>query len=493
MPIPPTASSRDKPPIIVWLRQDLRLADQPALMAAIETGHPVLSVYVLDDGTHDLAPGGASRWWLHHSLAALAQDLERRDGTLILRRGRDPGRVIEALAAEVGAAAVHWGRRYGAAEIEQDKALKTRLTNAGVAAKSFNTSLLFEPWTIWNKSGKPYQVFTQYWRFCRSQAEPAAPLPIPAKIPAPSLLPTGEALGDWALLPAEPDWATGFGPVWQPGETGAAARLDRFLDAGLHGYKTGRDRPDQDGTSGLSPHLRFGEISPRQIWHAVQHRLATAKRPPDADAETFLAELGWREFSYSLLFHHPALAREPLKPQFRDFPWQPDPAALRAWQTGRTGYPIVDAGMRQLWATGWMHNRVRMIAASFLVKHLLQPWQHGERWFWDTLVDADPASNAASWQWVAGSGADASPYFRIFNPVLQGRKFDPDGNYVRRWVPELAGLSGSDIHEPRNRDDFWARRTSNAGAAAYPAPMIELTAGRDRALAAFASLNGSPS
>jgi deoxyribodipyrimidine photo-lyase len=474
------ASPTDKPPIIVWLRQDLRLADQPALAAAVETGHPVLPLYVLDDGGHAMAPGGASRWWLHHSLAALARDLKRRGGALLLRRADHPAQAVEDLAREVGAAGVHWGRRYAAAEIEADKALKARLSASGIAAKSFNTSLLFEPWTIENQSGKPYQVFTQYWRACRSRAEPAAPLPAPARIPAPAPLPPGDALEDWHLLPRKPDWATGFAPMWSPGEAGAAARLDRFLDEALQGYKTERNRPDRDGTSGLSPHLRFGEISPRQIWHATQHHLASTRHPPDADAETFLAELGWREFSYSLLHYNPAIASEPLRPQFRDFPWAPDEAALGAWQQGRTGYPIVDAGMRQLWATGWMHNRVRMIAASFLIKHLLQPWQTGERWFWDTLVDADPASNAASWQWVAGCGADAAPYFRIFNPVLQGRKFDPDGDYVRRWVPELARCDGAAVHEPNAA----SRRD-------YPAPIIDLALGRERALAAFHGLERS--
>ncbi|MDB5359853.1 MAG: deoxyribodipyrimidine photolyase [Rhodospirillales bacterium] len=484
------SSSAPKPPVIVWLRQDLRLADQPALAAAVATGHPVLPVYVLDDGAHPLAPGGASRWWLHHSLTAFARDLKRRGGTLILRRGTEPGRMIEALAHEVGALAVYWGRRYDATEIEHDKAVKTRLGAAGIGAKSFNTSLLFEPWAIQNQSGGPYQVFTHYWRACKSTPEPPSPWPAPATVPAPAQLPAGDDLDDWALLPTGPDWARGFGPVWQPGEAGAAARLDRFLADRLHGYKTARDLPDRDGTSGLSPHLRFGEISPRQIWHAVRHHLATARRPPDGDADTFLAELGWREFSYSLLHYHPAIAREPLKPQFARFPWRPDETALRAWQRGMTGYPIVDAGMRQLWATGWMHNRVRMIVASFLIKHLLQPWQGGERWFWDTLVDADPASNAASWQWVAGSGADASPFFRIFNPVLQGRKFDPDGAYVRRWVPELAGLDRTTIHEPWTTEDLPSCGTSKAMARTYPSPMIDLMVGRDRALTAFASLNG---
>jgi len=480
-----------KPPVIVWLRQDLRLADQPALAAAVETGHPVLPVYVLDDGDHPLAPGGASRWWLHHSLATFARDLKRRGGTLILRRGREPARVIEALAQELKAEAVYWGRRYAATEIAQDTALKQRLGDAGIAAKSFNTSLLFEPWTIQNQSGRPYQVFTQYWRACRAAPEPAAPLPAPAQIPAPRPLPASDDLDDWALLPTRPDWAAGFTPLWRPGEAGASARLEQFLADRLQGYKAARDLPDRDGTSGLSPHLRFGEISPRQVWHALRHHLATARRPPDSDAESFLSELGWREFSYSLLYSHPEIARAPLKRQFAGFPWQPDAEALGRWQRGMTGYPIVDAGMRQLWATGWMHNRVRMIVASFLIKHLLQPWQDGERWFWDTLIDADPASNAASWQWVAGSGADASPYFRIFNPVLQGKKFDPDGNYVRHWVPELGKLDRTIIHEPWTTEDLPSPATSKGNAGTYPSPMIDLKTGRDRALSAFASLNGT--
>ena len=463
-------------PIIVWLRQDLRLADHPALWAAVESGSPVIPVYVLDQANHELSPGGASRWWLHHSLAALTRDLRRRGGTLILRRAPEPAAAIEALAKETGAQGVYWGRRYAAAEVAADQALKARLVAMGLAARSFNTSLLFEPWTIESKTGGPYRVFTPFWRACCDAPEPAAPHPAPAVVPAPAHLPPGDRLEDWHLLPTTPDWAAEFASAWQPGEAGAAARLERFLDEALAGYRTARDRPDRNGTARLSPHLRFGEISPRQVWHAVRHHLTTAKHPPDADADAFLAELGWREFCYSLLHYNPGIAREPLRAEFRDFPWDRDAASLRAWQRGRTGYPIVDAGMRQLWATGWMHNRVRMIVASFLVKHLLQPWRSGERWFWDTLVDADPANNAANWQWVAGCGADAAPYFRIFNPVLQGRKFDPDGVYVRRWVPELAGLEGARIHEP------WKSATP------YPAPIIELGAGRARALAAYASL-----
>ncbi len=473
-------------PTLVWFRQDLRLTDNPALSAAAEPGAPVVPVYVLDDATPGRwAPGGAARWWLHHSLAALAGGLERLGTRLVLRRGRAED-VLPALAEETGAARIVWNRCYEPWAIARDTRLKTALKDRGHHADSFNAALLFEPWTVQTKAGEPFKVYTPFWKACRARADIGSPLPAPQRLPAPHAWPAGDALDDWNLLPTTPDWAGGLRETWRPGEAGAHDRLAAFLDARLGRYKDDRNRPDRDGTSSLSPHLHRGEIGPRQVWAAVQHRLdAGDLTGREAQAETFLKELVWREFSYHLLYHFPHLPEAPLNERFSDFPWAEDRHRLEVWQKGRTGYPIVDAGMRQLWHTGWMHNRVRMIVASFLVKDLLQPWQAGEAWFWDTLVDADLANNSASWQWVAGCGADAAPYFRVFNPILQGRKFDPDGDYVRRWVPELRGLAADHIHEP------WAAPAAALADAGvrlgdtYPEPMIDHKAARREALSAF--------
>ncbi len=459
------------PPVIVWFRQDLRLADNPALTHAVATGAPVLALYVLDDETPgDWRLGGASRWWLHESLQALSGDLAEIGGSLILRRGAAAS-VVAALAREIGATAVFWNRCYEPYAVERDKRLKADLTGAGLVAASFNASLLTEPWEVRTGAGTPFKVYTPFWRALRALPDSGKPLPAPKRVtPFPGEVAT-DRLADWGLLPHEPDWAGGLRETWTPGEAGARRRLTRFLKH-LEGYRAARDRPDDaDGTSRLSPHLHFGEISPRQVRHAVQ----TGEHGGDGDK--FLSELGWREFSYHLLFHNPALPEAPLDAKFARFPWTGSAEMFKAWGKGRTGYPIVDAGMRQLWHTGYMHNRVRMIAASFLIKHLGIDWRRGEAWFWDTLVDADLANNAASWQWVAGCGADAAPFFRIFNPVLQGEKFDPDGAYVRRWVPELAGLPDKFIHKP------WLAPPKN-----YPEPIVDLAEGRERALAAFKGL-----
>jgi deoxyribodipyrimidine photo-lyase len=457
-------------PVLVWLRHELRLADNPALVEAIASGRPVLPVFVLDD-TADL--GGAAAWWLHHSLEDLGAAMAGRGGNLLLRRG-DPRVVIPRLIAETGAAGLYWSRSYDPHDRAVDRVLAETLRDTGVALRRLSANLLFEPDLIRNKEGRPYQVFSQFWRACLATEPPRTPLPAPAALPA-FFGVASDRLDDWGLLPIRPDWAGGLREQWRAGAEAAWRRLDRFLDAGLATYHDRRDRPDIDGTSALSPHLRFGEISPHQIWHAV------AALVGGRGSETYLKELGWREFSYHLLAQYPALRREPLRPAFARFPWQPDLAVLRAWRRGLTGYPLVDAGMRQLWQTGWMHNRVRMIVASFLVKHLLHPWQDGEAWFWDCLVDADPASNPASWQWVAGCGADAAPYFRIFNPILQGIKFDPRGDYVRRWVPELAHRRAEEIHSPATGID------------GYPGPIVEHEAARRRALAALAEIKAEPS
>ena len=471
-------------PVIVWFERDLRLADHPALADAVASGRPVLPLFILDDAAAgDWRAGGATRWWLHHSLEALAAGLARIGLPLVLRRGPAEA-ALAAIVAECGASAVVWNRRYEPWSRERDARIKADLTAAGIAARSHNGALLREPWEVRTGEGQPYRVFTPFWRQLRSMGVAGRPVPAPDMAVPPAAVPAGDALADWDLLPRHPDWAGGLRRAWTPGEDGARRRLAQFLDGGLAGYRSGRDRPDRAGTSMLSPHLHFGEISPRAIWAAVEDRGA-ADPARAADGEAYLRELGWRDFSYQLLFHNDRLADQPLRPEFADFPWRPADAQLRAWQRGRTGYPIVDAGMRQLWETGWMHNRVRMIAASFLIKDLLVPWQAGEAWFWDTLVDADLANNAASWQWVAGCGADAAPFFRIFNPVLQGRKFDPDGAYVRRFVPELARLPDAWIHEPWKAPAEVLRQSGIALGRDYPAPIVDHGEARARALAAL--------
>lgn len=460
------------PVSILWFRNDLRLSDNPALTAALGLGHAVVPVYVLDDETDEVRSlGAASRWWLHQSLEALDAALRGIGSRLILRRG-PAETVISRLAAECGADAIFWNRKYDGGSRERDARLKKACSERGVSAASFNANLLYEPWEVKTSSGKPFKVFTAFWQACRSLPFPGSPLPAPKRLSAPKDWPASDPLGFWHLLPSALDWAGGLREAWVPGEASALSRLVRFAENALPQYHKTRDLPAIEGTSRLSPHLAFGEVSPRQVWQA-----ATALGP-SAGTEKFLAELGWREFAYNLLFHNGDLARRNFRPDFDAFPWaEPDKNTLEAWRRGRTGYPIVDAGMRELWTTGWMHNRVRMIVASFLTKHLLMDWRIGERWFWDTLVDADPANNAIGWQWVAGSGPDAAPYFRVFNPVLQGERVDPQGDYVRRWVPELADLPADIIHRP------WTAALSSA--AGYPARIVDHAAARNRALAAF--------
>ena len=477
-----SASSRAT---IVWFRQDLRLQDNPALAAAATRGAPVVPVFILDDTGEGRWPmGAASRWWLHHSIAALDAALRERGSRLVLARG-DSGAVLRELIAATGADAVFWNRRYEPAAIVRDKALKAGL---GVETMSFNASLLFEPHTVKNKAGAPFQVFTPFWKHCLTlKVDEPVRLRV-GDILSPPKWPRSVALDELALRPTI-CWDTGFAPVWTPGEAGAQSRLRKFIASALTGYADQRNRPDVDGTSALSPHLHFGELGPRQIWAAVQ---ASAKGrgvfPPSRGAQVFLSEVGWREFAHHLLFHFPHTPEAPLRTELAAFPWQSDARQLHVWQRGRTGYPIVDAGMRQLWTTGWMHNRVRMIVASFLVKHLRISWQAGADWFWDTLVDADLAGNTLGWQWTAGCGADAAPYFRIFNPLLQGAKFDPDGVYVRRWVPELEGLPAAHIHCP-----WEAPPEVLAGAGVvlgrnYPQPMVNHGEARQAALRAFQEL-----
>jgi deoxyribodipyrimidine photo-lyase len=459
-------------PVILWFRDDLRLADQAALQAAVETGRPVLPVFILDDSSPGpWALGGASRWWLHHSLTELSQALARRGSRLILRRGDSVAIMTElvetARATDIftGGLVDPWVRRVDKATSEATPATFHRM----------RTTTLFHPDAVRTKTGGAYSVYTPFANACLALGGPRPPQAAPDNI-RPATEPQSDRLEDWALLPTRPDWAGGLRDTWIPGETGAMQRAQTFLRHGLAGYAASRNRPGTEGTSMLSPHLHFGEISPTQLWH-LAHR-----EPNTPGRQSFVRELLWREFCASLLWHNPELPNAPLRPEFAAMPWRDDKPALAAWQQGRTGVPIVDAGMRQLWRTGWMHNRVRMIVASFLVKHLLIPWQDGEAWFWDTLVDADLASNAANWQWVAGSGADAAPYFRIFNPVLQGRKFDPDGDYVRRYVPELAGLEARDIHEPWEASPEILGKAGVVLGETYPEPIVGLAAGRARAL-----------
>lgn len=426
---------------IVWFRDDLRVADNPALSAAIDRGGDVIALYVLDEETPGIRPlGGAARWWLHHSLAALAERLDEIGVPLVLRRG-GAERIVGELAKETGAEAVFWNRRYGGAERELDARIKTSLRQSGLAVRSFAASLLFEPWTVTTGAGTPYAVFTPFWKACLREPVPRRPLSAPAAAAVRAGRVDSERLAELMLLPHDPDWSGGLAEAWRPGEEHAQAALDAFVETGLDDYERSRDEPAAGSTSLLSSRLRWGEISPFAVWHAVAGEPGAGK---------FLSELGWREFAWHTLFRFPDLATRNLRPEFERFPWGPaeDPI-VRAWQHGRTGVPLVDAGMRELWHTGYMHNRVRMVTASFLVKNLLIDWRVGEAWFWDTLVDADAASNPFNWQWVAGSGADAAPYFRIFNPLVQQKRFDPQGLYTSRWAPDSGADPIVDIAESR--------------------------------------------
>jgi len=481
-------------PVIVWFRQDLRLQDNPALQAAAAGGGPIIPVYILDDAGEGRWPaGGAARWWLHHALAALDASLRALGSRLVLARGPALA-VLQQLQRATGATTICWNRRYEPAVIARDKAIKAHFTAAGVEVRSFNAALLFEPHAVANKQGKPFQVFTPFWRHCLTLPV-AAPVRLTARqLPAPAKWPASLELPAFDLRPRL-GWADGFAAHWQPGEAGAQRRLQAFVAEAVDAYAERRNAPDVDGTSRLSPWLHTGEIGPRQIWAALQARAkATGVFPASNGERVFLSEVGWREFAHHLLYHFPHTPEQPLREEFARFPWADDPKGMRrqAWQRGLTGYPIVDAGMRQLWQTGWMHNRVRMIVASFLVKHLRLPWTQGAAWFWGTLVDADLANNTLGWQWTAGCGADAAPYFRIFAPVLQGEKFDAAGDYVRTWVPELARMPAKFIHRP------WEAPAEVLAAAGvrlggnYPRPIVDHGAARNAALAAFKTLRKDP-
>ncbi|AMM21898.1 deoxyribodipyrimidine photolyase [Frondihabitans sp. PAMC 28766] len=444
-------------PSLVWLRDDLRLGDNPALHAALERDEPVVVLYVLEDDSDGLRPlGAASKWWLHQSLTALDADLRERGGSLTLRHGSSK-KVVPTLARELGAGAVFWNRRYGRAARDLDTEIKSTLHDAGFDAHSFQGSLLFEPWTIQTGSGTPFKVFTPFYRACLDQQEPRHPHPKPRHVPGPRSAPDSDDLASWGLEPAKPDWAGGLRDRWEPGEAAAHRVLEEFVHSDLADYGD-RDLPADDTTSHLSPYLRWGEISPFQVWHRLRGDLPPAAKKLTA---AFRRQLVWREFNYTVLFANPDLATANYRPEFDDFPWaKPHVRDLEAWQQGRTGIPLVDAGMRELWQTGVMHNRVRMVVGSFLIKNLLIDWRVGEQWFWDTLVDADEANNPGNWQWVAGSGADATPYFRVFNPLLQADKFDKQREYVTQWVAEV------------DTED-------------YPEPIVDLKQSRQEALAAY--------
>lgn len=468
---------------LYWFRQDLRLADNPALTAAAEAG-AVLPVYILDDGhAGDHKMGGASRWWLHNSLQALNDKL---DGKLLILKG-DPVRLLSALAVASGAKKLHWNRCYEPWRIARDTAIKTELVKQGLQIESHNGSLLWEPWDVSKADGTPYRVFTPFFRRgCLSASPPRMPLPAPDQLDLVSLAYEQDGIDGLHLLP-DIGWDTTLEPHWQIGEAGAKQRLVTFIDQELSGYKQGRNFPARSHVSRLSPHLHWGEISPHTVWYAAKDRIE-AGLVSHEDGDHFLSELGWREFSYSLLYYFPDLPRQNLQRRFDHFPWKQDEGALQCWQRGQTGYPIVDAAMRQLSQTGYMHNRLRMIVGSFLVKNLRLHWHHGEAWFWDCLVDADLANNSAGWQWIAGSGADAAPYFRIFNPITQASKFDPNGDFVRKYVPEIANLPDAYLFSP------WEAPANTLSAAGvhlggnYPRPIVDLKTSRLDALAAFAKL-----
>lgn len=465
---------------LLWFCSDLRLDDNAALASALKRNEPIYPVYIWspeDEGNWPM--GGASQWWLHHALRSLGDALEACGLKLIIREG-SAKEVLKRLLQETQSTAVFWNRRYWPNLIKRDTAIKAFLKDQGIEAQSFNSSLLHEPFDVKNKTGKPFQVFTPFWKHCLALDKESAVKLEWRKLVTPNKWPKSERINVLNLLP-NIKWDKSFYDEWDPTLEGAEKSLKLFTKKIVEDYKTLRDFPAKPGTSRLSPYLRFGQVGPRQIWNVVSQSSACKTK----GAQVFLSEVGWREFAYHLVYHFPATPEKPLRPNFLKFPWKKNKKQLKAWQKGQTGYPIIDAGMRQLWQTGWMHNRVRMIVGSFLVKNLLQPWQEGASWFWDTLVDADLASNTLGWQWVGGCGADAAPYFRIFNPVLQGEKFDPDGNYVKQFVPELKQVPAKFIHKPWEASSEVLSAWNVKLGKDYPAPIVDLRETRDRALDAY--------
>ena len=484
---------------IVWMREDLRLEDNFALHYAARNGQ-ILPIFIYPDFCCDsqlksgssktvgsknaisIELGAASKWWLHHSLKSLQRAFSAHNVELILRRG-NPEQILPQLVSEIEADAVVWNRVYSPAGMADGKRVKAALERAQVEHLSFNAQLLIEPSKVFNKQGKPYKVFTPFWRHCLQHLTPEACVAV-ADMRAVSNKVSSEELDNWQLLPTRPDWSSGLQQRWQPGEQTAHESLALFLQERVNRYNGGRDFPALENTSMLSPHLVFGEIGPRQIWFAVHEGMAAGWISSE-HGNKFLSEIGWREFARYLLVHFPHLLNEPFNSRFTDFPWQDDPALIEAWQQGQTGYPIVDAGMRELWHTGYMHNRVRMVVASFLTKHCISHWQHGMAWFWDTLVDADIGNNTASWQWAAGCGADAAPYFRIFNPILQGEKFDKEGVYIKKWVPELSDMPARFINKPWQADGLTLQQAGVVLGETYPLPIVEHKEARERALLSY--------
>ncbi|SMQ63623.1 deoxyribodipyrimidine photo-lyase [Devosia lucknowensis] len=463
---------------LVWLRNDLRLADNPALHAAAKNHQKVVALYVHEEAPGLRPIGAAARWWLHQSLESIARDLAEIGVTLEVHAGK-PEAVLRAALKGHDAETVYWNRRYGPAERELDAGIKQALKSDGFSVESMPGNVLIEPWLIQTGQDKPYSVFTPFWKNLRTM-DIAAPLPAP-KGKSSRFRPVD---ADYE----EPHWAGKLGQYWSIGETAAQERLTTFLDESVVDYPEGRDFPAKDVTSRLSPHLRFGEISPRQIWHTAQAFLH-AHHSKAGPVDKFLSELAWRDFSYHQLYHRPNIAEIPMQEKYSSLRWRHAPAQLRAWEKGKTGIPIVDAGLRELWETGYMHNRVRMLVASFLTKNLLIDWREGERWFWDCLVDADEANNPASWQWVAGCGLDAAPYFRIFNPVTQGERFDGSGDFVRRWVPEIAALPDKFIHAPADAPQDILAKADIAIGSTYPRPIADLKQTRQRALDAYGAVS----
>ncbi len=467
-------------PAIIWFRKDLRLEGHLALHYAIKQGKPIVFLYVLDeDSMGKWKMGSAQKVWLHHSLSALEENLKSHKGHLLLRKG-DTISSLEDVIKKTGADTLLFHRCYDPADLALEKKVKSHFKDLEVT--SFLSYLLFEPWVIKNKQGKHFSVFTPFSKACLEKLELKEPLPNKAFHPFPHSV-KGDKLTSWRLLPTKPDWSGGFDEVWEPGEEGAHKKLKRFISHSLEKYDTGRDFPALEATSKLSPHLHFGEITPIQILQEL------AKLPRKTkQQEKFISEILWREFAYHLLYHFPQLPEEPFQEKFKGFVWEKNTKELHAWEKGMTGYPLIDAGMRELWHTGWMHNRVRMVVASFLVKDLFIHWKEGEKWFWDTLVDADLANNSASWQWVAGSGADAAPYFRIFNPVTQSEKFDPEGEYIRKWVPELKGLSSKYIHAPWLAPAEALKAAKITLGSTYPEPLVDHDERRKKALDLYKEL-----
>lgn len=476
---------------LIWFRRDLRLTGNPALAHACEHHDAVIPVFIwAPEEEAPWQPGGASRWWLHHSLAAMSGSLEKLGSPLIIRAGETLAE-LRKLVKETGAESVYWNRLYEPALIARDKQIKETLGSDNIEAKSFNGALWFEPWEMKTLAGDPYRVFTPFWKSMQQKLPPRPVASAPERIAAHALPLKSLSLDSLNLLPTIP-WDQNFYGHWSPGEAGALARLDEFCDDAISHYQDERDLPSAASTSRLSPHLHFGEISPNQIYLRIQR--LTAERNEAGllkNTDGFLREVAWREFAHHLLYHFPHTPLQPMYEKFSAMPWRGDAAEdLRRWQRGQTGIPIVDAGMRELWATGIMHNRVRMIAASLLTKNLLIDWREGARWFWDTLVDASLANNTLGWQWVAGSGADAAPYYRIFNPVLQSQKFDTQGRYIRHWIPELSKLPDAALHAPWQADAVTLASAGVTLGKTYPLPIVDLAATRDRALEAYQRIKG---